>query len=259
MYDKELEFAKALAREAGEIMRGYFGFDLKREWKSNQTPLTMADTEINSLVIERIKEHFPGDSIHGEEESFKTDSNRLWVCDPVDGTMPFSHGLPISTFSLALVIDGSPVLGVIYDPFMDRLFYAQKNSGAFCNTVPIHVSDQPLRNALINVEAFPISGPAAASDHDSSIIKSIEQLGAKTTHLWSAIISFALVAAGQYTAALFNATYIHDLAAAKIIIEEAGGKTTDLFGNDQRYDQPTKGFIASNGVVHDELVKLFKK
>jgi len=259
MYEKELTFAKALAKEAGEIMRQYFSFDLTREWKSDQTPLTKADTEINSLVIKRIQESFTGDSIHGEEESVKTDSNRLWVCDPVDGTMAFSHGLQIATFSLALVIDGVPVVGVIYDPFMNRLFYGSRDAGAFCNGVKIHVSNQPMQNALIDVEGFPAKGQRGVTDYDIDICRSIEALGSNTTHLWSAIIAYALIASGQYCAAVFNLTNIHDVAAAKVIIEEAGGMATDLFGNDQRYDQPTKGFIASNGVVHQELVNLFKK
>jgi len=259
MYDRELEFAKSLAREAGGIMRQYFGLSLTYDWKTDETPVTKADTEINSLVIQKIQEAFPGDGVYGEEESFDTDSSRLWVCDPVDGTMPFSHGLHISTFSLALVVDGTPVLGVVYDPFMDRLFFAQKGGGAFCNDTQLHVSNQAMKNALIDVEAFPMSGAKAVTAHGLDIIEPIEKMGANTTHLWSAIIVFALVASGQYTAALFNASNIHDVAAAKVIIDEAGGKTTDLFGNEQRYDRPTKGFIASNGIVHEQLVGLFCK
>ena len=258
-YEKELEFAKNIAREAGEIMYSHFGFDLKHEWKSDQTPLTVADTKINSLVIEKIKANFPGDGVFGEEESYETDSSRLWVCDPVDGTLPFSHGLQISTFSLALVVDGEPIVGVIYDPFINRMFYATKNGGAFCNNQLIHVSSQPMKNALINIEGFPADESKAVSTFDRSICNLVESSGAKTTCLWSAIISFALIAAGQYSAAIFNLKYIHDVAAAKIIIDEAGGRTTDLYGNEQRYDRPTQGFIASNGVFHDQLVDLFKK
>lgn len=257
MYDRELEFAKTLAKDAGVIMKQYFGLSLAYEWKADQTPVTKADTEINSLVIQKIQEAFPGDGVYGEEESYETSSNRLWVCDPVDGTMPFSHGLQISTFSLALVIDGNPIVGVIYDPFTDRLFHATKNGGAFCNNDAIHVSNQPLQNALIDVEGFPAKGSKAVTSYDITICKTIEVLGANTTHLWSAIIAFALVASGQYSASLFNVRNIHDVAAAKVIVEEAGGKVTDLFGHDQRYDQPTNGFIASNGIVHDDLVRLF--
>lgn len=257
--EKELDFAKKLALEVGEIMRTHFGFDLKHEWKDDNTPLTEADTKINSLVIEKVKDYFPGDGVFGEEESFNTESDRLWVCDPIDGTMPFSHGLQISTFSLALVVDGVPTIGVIYDPFMDRLFYAGLGFGSFCNDTPIHVSDQSMQNALVNIEGFPADASKAVSTYDKSICTLVESGGARTTCLWSAIISFALVASGQYAAVLFNLNYIHDVAAAKIIVDEAGGKTTDLYGNEQRYDQPTHGFIASNGVIHDKLVAFFKK
>lgn len=258
-YAKELDFAKSLAFDAGIIMRKYFGFDIETEWKSDETPLTKADTKINDLVIARIQMMFPGDSVYGEEKSALTDSSRLWVCDPIDGTMPFSHGLPISTFSLALVVHGTPVVGVIYDPFMNRLFSAALGQGAFCNDQPIQVSDQSIQNSLINIEAFPvITKPSILQLPIGEPQKSILEAGGKTTCLWSVIISFALIAAGQYSAALFNLDQIHDVAAAKIIVEEAGGTTSDLFGNDQRYDQPTKGFAASNGVIHQQLIDFLK-
>lgn len=259
MYNKELAFAKALALEAGEIMRKHFGFDLQPKWKSDQTPLTIADTQINSLVIEKIKAAFPGDDIFGEENQFITGSKRLWVCDPVDGTLPFSHGLPISTFSLALVIDGVPQVGVIYDPFMDRLFYAEVNSGAFYNGQPIHVSNQGMQNAILDISGFPAPADRATTTHTMSVCDRFNTAGAKTVSMWSTIINFALIASGKFTGAVFNLNFIHDVAAAKVIIDEAGGKTTDMFGNEQRYDRPTKGFIASNGVIHQQIIDLLKK
>lgn len=135
-----LEFAKKLAYEAGDIMREYFQ-TTDMVWKSDNTPVTQADTEINSRVIERIAAAYPEHSVIGEEESAVREGARYtWACDPVDGTMPYSHGLPISTFSLALCEDGKPVVGVVYDPFMDRLFWASVGGGAFCNDEAIHVN-----------------------------------------------------------------------------------------------------------------------
>lgn len=258
-YEKELEFAKTLALEAGEIMRKYFDLKTDATWKSDQTPLTVADTQINTLVIARVNEQFPGDAVLGEEESYESDSNRVWVCDPVDGTMPYSHGLPISTFSLALVVDGLPVVGVVYDPFMNRLFYATKGGGAFCNEQRIQVNSAGLKNALIDVEAFPAGALSVVPVRYGQVEAHLVELGAHYTKLWSFIIAAALVAAGKYTAVMFNIASPHDVAAAKILIEEAGGKTSDLFGQQQRYDRQTSGFIASNGVVHDELVALLSE
>src|SRR3989339_1076408 len=116
-----LEFAKNLAKEAEEIALRYFSFKVENTWKEDNTPLTKADTEINDLVIKRVNEAFPEHSIYGEEQSeLKENSKYIWVCDPIDGTMPFSNGSPIFTFSIALVdqSSGLPILGVINDPVL---------------------------------------------------------------------------------------------------------------------------------------------
>ena len=251
-----LEFSKELAVEAGEIMQKYF-LATETAWKGDSTPLTQADTEINRLVIERINAAYPDHSILGEEESDMKDSRRTWVCDPVDGTMPYSHGLPISSFSLALCEDGVPQVGVVYDPFVKRLFYASKGGGAFCNDEAISTNVNGFQNALIDIAGFPSTKPVV--NVDGRLMTDIFRKGAKVSSLWSAILPSCLVANGNYEAVVLNVPFPQDPAAIKVIVEEAGGRVTDLFGNDQRYDRPTKGFIASNGVIHDELVKMVKE
>ena len=114
-YEKELDFAKALALEAGEIMRKYFRSDrLGTVQKDDLTPLTVADTAINDLVIERVQHEFPEHGVLGEEASYEPNRQWIWVVDPIDGTSPYSCGIPISTFSLALVNkkDGQPYVSV---------------------------------------------------------------------------------------------------------------------------------------------------
>ncbi len=251
-----LEFAKKLALEAGEIMRKYF-LVTNTTWKSDNTPLTQADTEINLLVIKRINDEYPDHSILGEEESDMRSSRYVWVCDPVDGTMPYSHGLPISTFSLALCDDGTPQVGVVYDPFMKRLFWATTGGGAYCNGDEMKVNAGGFEKSLISLDAFPSTKPVIKA---SSIIRDVLfERGAQTVTLWSSILPAVLIASGEFSAAILNIPFPQDPAAVKVIVEEAGGRVTDLFGNDQQYDRPTKGFIASNGVIHDELVNLVKE
>ena len=251
-----LEFAKKLAYEAGDIMRKYF-LATKTEWKSDNTPLTQADTEINRLVIERIGAEYPEHSVLGEEESDMKGGALVWVCDPVDGTMPYSHGLPISTFSLALCEDGVPQVGVVYDPFMDRLFWAMTGGGAFCNGDRLQVNNKNINNALIDVEGFGTSKNIINDVHN--VMGSLMRVGGKPVSLHSAILPTCLIAVGDFSGIVFNASKPEDPAAIKVIVEEAGGKVTDLFGNDQRYDQPTRGFIASNGVVHNDLVRIVRE
>jgi myo-inositol-1(or 4)-monophosphatase len=254
-----LEFAKELALEAGEIMRRYF-LATETTWKSNNTPLTQADTEINSLVISRINEAFAGHSVLGEEESRRTDSPLVWVCDPVDGTMPYSHGLPVSSFSLALCYNGVPQLGVVLDPFMNRLFWAHRGGGSYCNDEPLRVNEQGMDNALVSVGAFPPNSPEREVSHCGwRLQEALLAKGASTIDMWSTVLPTCLVAQGKFAATMLNITNPEDGAAIKVIVEEAGGRVTDLFGEEQRYDQPTRGFIASNSVIHDELVAAVKE
>ncbi len=222
------------------------------------TPLTVADTEINSLVIKRINEEYPEHSILGEEESdMKDNSTYTWVCDPVDGTMPYSRGLPLSTFSLALCEDGRPIVAVVYDPFMNRLFSATKGGGAYCNDLQMNVSGEALGNSLIAVEAFPSLKPVV---HLGSEIRDVLwSKDARFVTTWSFILSAMLVAQGQFAGGILNLNLPHDGVTAKLIVEEAGGKVTSLFGNDQRYDRAVEGIIVSNGVIHEELVAIVKE
>jgi fructose-1,6-bisphosphatase/inositol monophosphatase family enzyme len=153
-YKEALEFAKRLAGEAQEIALKYFSFETDTTWKEDNTPLTVADTEINDLVIKRVNEAYPEHSIYGEEKSDKKEGSKyIWVCDPIDGTMAFSCGLPIFVFSIALVdqSNGLPILGLINDPVMKNMYWAHKGSGAYRNGKKIFVSkDTGFENTYFN-------------------------------------------------------------------------------------------------------------
>ena len=104
---KERDFAVDLAKQAGAVMRANFSPGMKKEWKEDRSPLTVTDTAINRMVIAAVQKTFPEHSVLGEEEStWKEGDEMVWVCDPVDGTIPFSHGIPLSMFALALVRNG---------------------------------------------------------------------------------------------------------------------------------------------------------
>lgn len=124
-YENYLQFAEEIARKAGQIMKKYFSRKDISSYKGDKTIVTLADKEINSYLIKKVKETFPTHSVDGEEEQFGT-SNYIWVCDPVDGTAMYARNIPVAVFSLALVIDGISTIGVIYDPFTDNLYSAIK-------------------------------------------------------------------------------------------------------------------------------------
>ena len=255
---KYLTFAKDLALEAGEIMRRYFGKKPDAHLKADSTIVTVADEEINRLVIDRVKAVYPDHDIDGEEASDCCGSQYVWVCDPIDGTAPFAMELPVSVFSLALVIDGQPEIGVVYAPFANQLYHAVCGGGAFMNDQPIRVNEKVLeRGAVMNIDWWvSAEWDVMQVAHDLACKTGVYVLSpGSTTH------AAMLVARGEYVASLFPGTRGKnvDMAAAKVIIEEAGGKVTDIFGKEQRYDRNIRGAVVSNGIVHDEIIKALKE
>ena len=254
--EQYLEFAKSLAKEAEEIALKYFSFEIDSTWKEDNTPLTKADMEINDLVIKRINETYPEHSIYGEEKSDRKENSKyIWVCDPIDGTMAFSCGLPIFVFSIALVDQSSclPVLGLINDPVMKNMYWAYKGGGAYRNGKEIFVSKN---DTFLNT--YSLTG-ALGKDVGFSNLPVHKLLGEKKSRVMkfpSFIYGAIQVANGKFVGgALYNKSG-HDVAALKIITEEAGGKVTDLNGEERRYDEDGLGCIVSNGILHKELLEI---
>lgn len=256
--EEYLEFTKKLAKEAEEIALKYFSFETDTTWKGDDTPLTKADTEINDLVILRINETYPEHSIYGEEKSDKKEGSKyIWVCDPIDGTMAFSCGLPIFVFSIALVdqTTGLPVFGLINDPVMKNMYWAYKGSGAYRNGKKIEVlKDTTLKNTYLSTGA---SGKDVGFSN-LPLFKILSDKKCKVMKYPSFIYGGIQVANGKYAGAVFYAKAGHDVATLKIITEEAGGKVTDLNGEERRYDADGLGCIVSNGILHDEILECVK-
>lgn len=135
-----LEFAKNIANTAGDIMRHYFNSNNGSYYKNDNTIVTKADNEINQYLIDQVKKAYPTHSVDGEEQQFGK-SKFVWVCDPIDGTAMYARNIPTAVFSLAFVVDGVPVVGVILDPWTNTLYSAIKGNGAFANDKKIIVND----------------------------------------------------------------------------------------------------------------------
>ena len=251
-----LEFAKEIANYAGKIMLKYFNTDNGANYKGDKTIVTIADKEINTYLIKRVKEKFPNHCVDGEEEQFGK-SNYVWVCDPVDGTAMYARHIPVAVFSLALVINGVSQVGVVYDIFTDTLYWAIKGQGAYKNGEKIIVNNLELGDmrSVSNFDMWPHKG--------YNVYDIIQELGKKTyfVSIGSVIRACMCVASGEFSLAIFPGTKRKncDIAAAKVIVEEAGGKVTNFFGEEQRYDTDIQGAIISNGKVHKEVIEVVKK
>ncbi len=253
-YEQELAFARSVAREAGDIMHKYYRIDQQITVKDDKTPVTIADTLINDMLIERVQAEFPQDGVIGEEASWETGRERVWVCDPIDGTVAFIMRVPTSMFSLALVVDGVPVLAIAYNPWTDDEYSAEIGRGAFRNSEKIAVSQK------VWGPGIHIAGSSGATDaiFDEKKAK-LEDKKIYVNEFPGGVCKGCLIAEGAIEARIFMHDGAHDIAALKLIIEEAGGKVTDLDGNEQRYDQPINGAIMSNGKIHNELLALIQE
>lgn len=249
-----LAFAVSIAREAGDTMRRYYNSPEKGiQTKYDQSPVTVADTTINQLLITRVQEQYPSHGVLGEEASTFTGQQDVWVCDPIDGTAPFIFGLPTAMFSLAFVRNGEPLVGVAYDPFMDRLFTAVKGERAFCNDKPISVDEHAIEKAQVAGPSY-VEGLLRAR----GLYEDIAARGAFVPMFPGNVYKCTLIAEGRVHGRIFGGTGAHDIAALKVIVEAAGGKVTDLDGNEQRYDQPLRGAVISNGTIHNDLLDVVR-
>lgn len=254
-FDIELEFAKQLALKAGEIIAKNF-LHSTITTKLNLTPVTETDLAVSKLVISEVKKNFPSHEVFDEEfQHEKHDAEYLWVCDPVDGTIPFSHHIPTSMFSLALCKNNEPVVAVTYDPFIKRSLYTKTNLPSYMNEKEIRVKP----GKFIPGE-FIYGIPYWNLEFDTNKYFSLVfEKKLRVSYIDSIVYQSMLVASGITKALVIIAASPWDRAAAKMIIENAGGICTDennkrltVFGNPQY-------FIATNKEVHDEIMEIVQK
>jgi len=244
--EDRLNTARDLARKAGAIIKDNFGKVHSIELKTDLSPVTAIDKQINSLVAETLKSTHPDDGLLGEEESYGTGDERYqWICDPLDGTKPFILGLPFSVFMLALSQDGKILLSVVYDPYSDKMYHALRDEGAFCNGEPIKVSSEKIDEgyALVGADSFSF---AAQLKKFSRGIEPVPGTGYKCV----------MLASGRGLGMINDSADFHDIGPGSLIVEEAGGKVTGLSGEELDYSKEIGGVIVSNGMVHNDFLKI---
>lgn len=257
MLNDYLEFAKEIALYAGKIMLEFYNDNIDLNYKEDKTVVTLVDKKINSYLIEKVKEKYQNHSVIGEEESLKKDSEYVWVCDPLDGTGMYVNHIPVFVFSLALVHNGEPIVGVIYNDNEDKMYSAIKGEGAYCNNVKIHVNDKDLGDLgyRANIEIFNNN-----IIDEVSLIKELKS-SSKISSIGSVARSCMAIATGDFSCDIFPGTSHGncDLAASYIIVKEAGGKVTNIYGEEQRYDSDIKGAIITNGISHEKILQKVRK
>lgn len=253
MMTDELETARKIATKAGRIMRHYFYSDQEIKTKPDGTPVTIADTTINHMVIEELAKAFPADDVIGEEESTgEYGMGRKWFCDPIDGTKAYTWGVPTAMFSLALVIDGRPVIGVAYDPFLDEMFWAIKGEGSYRNTIKLQVNNHKLTDGILAIA----SSPSEIRERLRFIDGFVRSQRLATYS--GAVHKASRVAQGNFVGYIERHVGAHDMAAVDLIVHEAGGTVTDYDGKLLDYRRPFRGAVVSNSVAQEELLTLLR-
>lgn len=244
-----VDTAVALLRQAGELTLTYFrNPDLAIDRKGDGTPVTVADRAAERMLREEIENRFPDDGILGEEEAEKIGtSGRRWIIDPIDGTKAFTHGVPLYTNLLALEDSNGIALGVINVPALGETVYAGRGLGCFCNGAPASVND----HATVDGAYLTSSGLSPWSDD--------ELLRAKgagfNLRTWGDGYGYVLVATGRVEAMFDPKAEVYDVAPMPVILEEAGGRFTDLDGN---VTVAGGNGLATNGQNHEELLALLR-
>lgn len=255
-----LHFLVWLTTKVGPMIIEGFDGRLKKEseWKDDNTPVTSTDKAVNDFVLNAFAEQYPEVSVIAEEGSREVPgADWLVYCDPIDGTFPFATGVPISTFCISALYKGEPRFAVIYDPFMKRMFTVEKGKGAYLDGKSIFVSEKEKLDVQSHVHI--IWWKNAYKDL-APVCNQLSKQGVPWMNFCSIAIVGGLIASGQFEASIFPGNKVWETAAMSLLVEEAGGKCTDLEGHPIDYlkNGEMKGHIISNGLVHDELVEMIR-
>ncbi len=253
---RELKLAERAAREAGDIIMALYGKDYQITEKSIGQPVTTADLEANAKIQEVILGGFPDDgwlSEESQDDPGRLKNSRVWVIDPIDGTREFIQCVPQFAVSIALVIDGSPAVGVVYNPAEEKCFVAIRGVGAKLNESPIKVSSRKdPRGARLLV---------SRSERPRKFGPFIDRYQVEPTG--SIAYRLGLVAGGKGDGTItLHAVSEWDICAGALIVEEAGGVVVDGDGRSLAFNKavPTyRGLVASNGSLIEGIREILVK
>ena len=253
VYDEELAFAQELADRADEISMSFFRGEFRVSRKADATPVTEADLAVEAMIREALARRYPDDAVlgeeHGMERAGSRSGSRVWVVDPIDGTKNFAGGIQVWATLIALVVDDRPEVGVASAPALGERYAAALGSGVTLNGEPVAVSGvDDLGEALLVSSGMSdwLDGRWAAG------YRAVASRAARTRgfgDFWG----HALVARGAAEAMLEPQLRIWDWAALQVVVEEAGGRITQLDGSPLA---DRASCLTTNSRLHDEVVRL---
>jgi myo-inositol-1(or 4)-monophosphatase len=249
-----LKAAVQAARKAGKIQRDMFRDAFLIDFKGEKNLVTEVDRASEDSIIGSLRRACPGCDILAEESgSVSTGSSHRWIIDPLDGTTNYAHGFPWFAVSIALEVDGAIGLGVIFHPMMDELFTAVRGEGAWLNGRKVSVSvRQPLADCLL-ATGFPYDRTRTNENNFENFINF--QLAARAVRrAGAASLDLAYVASGRLDGYWECKLHPWDMAAGKLLVQEAGGVVTNHHG--EPHLTGDHRILASNGLIHREMLDI---
>ena len=251
-----MEVAVRAAREAGAIIRRDFGRPSGVSFKARMNPVTETDLAAERAVVSVLAREFPSHDILTEESAqAPRRSEYLWVIDPMDGTVNFTHNYPCVCASVGLMRGDEIIAGAVFDPIHGELFAAGKGDGATLNGSPLRVSSVPSLEGSLLCTGFPyrlVENPGdtfRVFERISLLVQGVRRDG-------SAALDICYVAAGRFEGFWERELRPWDTAAGVLILREAGGRATDFAGKE--FDPFMKEIACTNSLVHEEMLGLFR-
>lgn len=240
-------------KEAGEIIKRYYKKQIKSSFKRDFSLVTNVDILVENKIVRLIKENFPSHDILSEEKGGEIGKDYTWIIDPLDGTANYIRNIPFFSTSTALLYKRNPILGVVFDPINEELYYAEQGKGAFLNNKEIKIGQQRILSKAV------ILFSRKAGENSIKFYRIISLLGRECLTfrvLGSITLSLCYLASGKVDAIFAIGHSPWDLAAGTLIIKEAGGEVTNFKGEDWQID--TKNIITANSLLHSRLLKLIR-
>jgi 3'(2'), 5'-bisphosphate nucleotidase len=269
MYEKELDVAQKLARGAGTLILDYYAREIIAEEKLGvdnfYEPVTEADRMASRIIVDGLTEAFPDDAVLSEEEKDdplqRLTKKRVWIVDPIDGTAGFVQKDGDFAVQIGLAEEGDPVVGIVYLPDFDVMYFAAKGVGGFVTR-----DGQKTKLGVSRKDRFTQMRLAVTRHHWSNRMnRVIKEFGFKNLCRRGSVgLKIGLIAEAKCDIYIHLSprTKLWDTCAPQIILEEAGGELTDIFGSRMRYDiedlQNHNGIVASNGTSHEETIRRLK-
>lgn len=253
MFSLELNVAKEIAYEAGQLLKQLIKQPIAIKHKGPVDLVTEADLKAEQFIVSALKKRFPNDEILTEEAGGKRQAERLWIIDPLDGTTNFAHKFPLYAVSLGLMVAGEVKVGVVYEPNLSEMFWAKAGEGAFLNYQPISVSQISNLNNSLLATGFPYflrERPEEVLGYFKAF--SLKSQGVRRAG--AATMDLCFVACGRCDGFWELGLKPWDTAAASLILKEAGGVITKLDGTP--FDLFYPEVLASNGLLHQEMLKI---